>query len=65
MYNLQGRIIVFEYLSSVLDRVRQIGSVEQVTERNEVHLSILKGQAEQEEKMVQEAKETSELMKRV
>lgn len=46
-------------------RVRQIGSVEQVTERNEVHLSILEQQAEQEEQMLKEAKETSELMKKV
>jgi hypothetical protein len=39
--------------------------VEQVTVRNEIHLSILQQQAEQEEKMAKEAKETSELMKRV
>lgn len=45
--------------------VQQIGTVEQVTERNEMHLSILKQQAEQEETMVREAKETSELMKKV
>ncbi|KAF8548700.1 hypothetical protein OG21DRAFT_1516026 [Imleria badia] len=41
----------------------KIGNVEQVTERNEIHLSILQQQAEQEDKMVKEAKETSELMK--
>ncbi|KAI9458447.1 hypothetical protein HD554DRAFT_1710139 [Boletus coccyginus] len=41
----------------------KVGSVEQVTVRNEIHLSILQQQAEQEEKMVKEAKETSELMK--
>lgn len=45
--------------------VRQIGNVEQATQRNEIHLSILKQQAEQEDKMVKEAKETSELMKQV
>ncbi|KAF8137146.1 hypothetical protein EV363DRAFT_1534747 [Boletus edulis] len=41
----------------------KIGTVEQVTERNEMHLFILRQQAEQEEKMVNQAKETSELMK--
>jgi hypothetical protein len=41
----------------------KMGDVEQVTERNETHLVILQQQAEQEEKMVQEAKEASELMK--
>ena len=42
-----------------------MGDVEQVTERNETHLVILQQQAAQEEKMVQEAKEASELMKQV
>ena len=50
---------------SLVHCVQQIGTVEQVTERNEMHLSILKQQAEQEETMVREAKETSELMKKV
>ncbi|KAG8216620.1 hypothetical protein J3R82DRAFT_6808 [Butyriboletus roseoflavus] len=42
----------------------KIGNVEQVTVRNEMHVAILKQQAEQEERMVKEAKETSDLMKR-
>ncbi|KAG9311531.1 hypothetical protein JVU11DRAFT_7735 [Chiua virens] len=42
----------------------KIGSVDQITQRNEIHLSILKQQAEQEGQMLEEAKETSELMKK-
>ena len=65
MYDLQGRFTLENVPGRLLHCVRQIGSVEQVTERNEMHLSILQQQAEQEEKMVNEAKETSELMKKV